>query len=109
LRINIDINTPFDTSINQSYIPFGFYKFGICAWVYDGGYRGACEWINTQHFCTEPKYANPISLDYCLFGSTTALITPVFVITGAAPDVILNNIPYNAATGLNMPIPLLSL
>jgi hypothetical protein len=105
----IAIQTPLDPNINQSYAPFGFYKFGVCCWTYqnqvDGNvYDGIVEFINTQYFMTQAKYANPTGFRYNLFGNNTALVTFQPTIQNAAPDVSINNIAYNPTTGKGMPL-----
>lgn len=53
--------------INESYRPFGFYKFGLGCWCYNVNGRemdGEIEWINTLRFCSRPKYPNPTCFRY---------------------------------------------
>jgi hypothetical protein len=110
VAVYIDIDSPYDTTINESYAPFGFYKFGVGCWQYANAsnnngqlYDGAVEWINTPHFTTQPKYANPVGFRYVLFGSTTAKFTTAPTIQAAAPNMFVNGQAYNPTTGLNMP------
>lgn len=104
MEMLIDIQTPVPSNINQSYIPFGFYKLGVCCWQYQGGYDGEIEWINTLHFKTQPKYANPVGFRYWFALNVIALITPNITITASPPDITLDGTPYNPATGKNMPV-----
>lgn len=102
--MQIDVQTPFPPQINQSYVPFGFYKFGCCCWVYEGGYDGVVEWINTQHFVTEPKLPSPISFRYWFALGVTALVTPIIRVNNSVPDIELNGTFYNPVSGKNMPL-----
>jgi len=61
MRMLIDVFEPIPPWINRSYGDFGFWKFGLCRWVYHG-YAGETEWINSPQFCTEPKYDDPDGL-----------------------------------------------
>jgi hypothetical protein len=103
MQILIDVQPPYPPQINQSYTPFGFWKFGCCAWVYNG-YRGQIEWINSPHFVTEPKYANPTSFDYYFNVGVIAVVTPNLQVDTKAPGIILNDVLYNMASGEGMPI-----
>src|ERR1700754_1183117 len=103
MQMLIDIQSPFPPGVDQSYIPFGFYKFGLCCWVYEGGYDGAIEWINTQHFVTEPKYQNPVSFRYCFLGGTIGTVTPKLVVNTSVPDITINTKVVNMATGKEIP------
>jgi hypothetical protein len=128
VAIYIDIQQPIDATINQSYAPFGFYKFGLGCWQYQasgpgvalpvapssflsggvsagGVYDGEIEWINTLQFTSQPKYANPVGFRYMLLGKTSAIVRLLPTPNGiAAPNVGINGVPYNPTTGLNMPL-----
>lgn len=104
MQIQIAIQQPVPTNINQSYIPFGFYKLGVLCWQYEGGWDGEIEWINTLRMVTQPKLPNPIGLRYWFQPGVTAILTPVITITASPPDITLDGVAYNAATGKNMPL-----
>lgn len=56
-------------SIDQTYIPFGFYKLGLGCWVYTvqgAHYDGEIEWINTLNFVSKSKLANPCKFRFVL-------------------------------------------
>ena len=99
----IDIQPPIPPNVNQSYMPFGWAKYGVCAWVYNG-YRGESEWINFNHFVTEPKYKNVTAFDYWFASGVSAIVTPLLEVDSAVPDITINGITYNMATGKNMPL-----
>jgi hypothetical protein len=113
----VDIQQPIPAEIGQSYIPFGFRKFGLCCWTYEpplsvsglavflGGYDGQIEWINTEHFITQSKLPNPVGFRYWLQQGCTAIITPVTQAFGAVPDIQIGSLLINPVTGKGMPLP----
>jgi hypothetical protein len=103
MKMLIDILPPIPPGVNQSYLPFGWAKYGVCAWVYDG-YRGETEWINFQHFVTEPKYQNVTAFDYWFQHGVTAIIKAKLEVNSKVPDISINGVNYNMATGKNMPL-----
>jgi hypothetical protein len=111
LWVTINIQTPLPAVINQSYMPFGFYKLGLGCWQYQnaalgdaGNYDGEIEWINTLRFVTQPKYANPSGFRYWFQPGIVALVTPNLILPTNVPDIIVNGTAYNMVSGENMPL-----
>jgi hypothetical protein len=71
-------------------------------WTYNG-YDGEIEWVNTMHFCTEPKYNAPTGIRYSfregLIWVGNLQPSPLPLI----PDFIVNGIATNLLSGKNMP------
>lgn len=110
VAMQVIIQTPFPPGVADSYIPFGWYKFGMCCWTYQGdglqvdGYNGETEWINQQFFYTEPKYANPYAFRYWLIAGVSAMIVPFLQVKSVPPDILINGLTVNPATGKGMPL-----
>lgn len=102
MRMQIDIQDPIPPWINNTWQPFDYYKFGLCCWVYSGGYSGEIEWINSKHFCTEPKFGDPQAFRYCFQKGIIATVTPVIQITANVQDTIINGTNYNLVKGTNL-------
>lgn len=105
MRLLLDVIPPIPPGVNRSYGNFGFYKFGLFCWVYDG-YDGQVEWVNTEHFCTEPKYRHPTLARFWLQKNVIYQVKVKLQIDESLPGMIINNTLYNAATGVNMPFKL---
>ena len=103
--MTVQIYQPLPPNINASYGRFAFYKLGVCCWQYNG-FDGEVEFINTLNFQTTPKMPNPTLFRIWLQPGVSAYVSPVLQITGAPPDVLINNVKFNAVTGKNMPIKL---
>lgn len=103
MRAQISIQGPFPPQIDQSYEPFGFYKFGLCCWQYEG-FDGQIEWINTQFFCTEPKYPGPTAFRYWFQKNVFALVQVVPTIRSDMQSFKINGVNVNPATGDGMPL-----
>jgi hypothetical protein len=110
IRFCLDMIPPYPPSINESYGPFGFYKFGVGCWQYDLGfpgsklYDGAVEYINTEHFCTEPKYINPYAFRYVLFDGVSATKSMAPVLDSNIPDSVVQGEAVNAVVGKGLPL-----
>ena|SRR5579872_4270248 len=114
MRMYVQIQPPIPPQINQSYIPFGYWNFGLCCWQYsaDGdlsgqAFDGAIEWINTMNFVTEPKYNNPVAFRYFLKAGLSAIVYPSISVNVKVPDISINGTFYNAVTGKGMAVPLI--
>lgn len=105
MRIQIEIQSPIPASVNASYGNFGFHKFGVCCWVYDG-FDGEVEFINTSKFCTEPKLPKPTGFRYWFQQGVVAKITPSITVRGDIADAIIAGQLANAVTGKGMPLAL---
>lgn len=103
MRFLCDISTPIPGYVNQSYMPFGFWKFGLMCWVYDG-YRGEVEWINSLKFVSEAKYADPAGVDYFFQKGVIFKVQLVPHVSVNLQDIVLNGIPFNPATGKGFPL-----
>ena len=90
--------------IPQSYRPFGFAKYGLCCWVYNG-YDGVIEWINSQFFVTDSKLPGVTGFRYYANAGVQMLLTPTTIPLPPIPDVAINAVLTNAALGKNMPLP----
>jgi hypothetical protein len=106
----IQINPLLPPDLNESYEPFGYFNLGICAWVYApqgqnsaaGGFRARHEFINSLLFYSEPPYPNPVAFDYYLKPGVQGIVTVEIQVRSDIPDVVINDVAYNAATGKNM-------
>ena len=103
--IQIDSNLPPD--LNESYIPFGYWNLGICAWTYSpkginsaaGSFRARHEFINSLLFYSEPPYPDPVAFDYYLKPGVQGIVTLGIQVRGDVPDVVINDMAINLATG----------
>lgn len=91
------------TAAPQSYRDFGFAKFGLCCWNYNG-YDGEIEWINTDHFITQSKLNGPTGLRYYAAPGVQMLIQLQPNPQPTIPDVAINTVLRNAVTGKGMPM-----
>lgn len=105
MRVLIDIQDPIPPWVNASYGNFGFYKFGLCCWVY-GGYDGAIEWINTKHYATIPKMAGATSFRWWFQQGVIAKVTPTISINRNIPPITIGGVTYNPVDGEGMPLQL---
>lgn len=104
MRVNCNIST-IPQSINDSYPGYGYYRLGLMQFTYVG-FRGPVHWINCEQQCFEPEYACPDGFDYCFFPGVIGQMTIVPMDKSDMPDMLVNNIATNLATGKGMPMKL---
>jgi len=111
LVATMDILPPWPAKIDDSYPPFGFYKFGLWVWQYGYNasnpnqlYDGRIEWITTQHFCTTPEWPDVKGYRYHLRPGVQASLKVVPWIREDIPDTIINGVAINLIRGTGLPL-----
>jgi hypothetical protein len=106
--MTVKILPPIPPWINQSYTPFGFYKFGCCCWQYQDPlgnvWDGEVEWINTQNFVTKAKLGSVYGFRWFLWEGLLATFNPVLEVAVQAPSIEVNGTFVNPVTGEGFPL-----
>ena len=103
MRMIINIQPPIPPSIDMTYLPFGYGKFGLCCWTYDQNCDGIVEWINTMNFITESKMDGVTGFRYFLRAGLYANLTPLIHVPNA-PPISIGGFNVNPLTGAGLPL-----
>lgn len=103
MRFLLDVYNPIPKQLNETYHPFGYYNFGVFCWIYDG-YDGQVEFINTMHFCSEPKYSSPSAYRIHLARGVIANMQVIPTIRTDTADSVIAGVIANLVTGKGMPL-----